>query len=120
MESFLRRQIFLRYGLPIMVVVDGGSEFKKEVVEILKRLGVDRISISPYNSRANGVNEAGHIPIAAALAKMTNGIGKRWREMLHYVLFAERTVIRGPIGRTPFSLVHNYNPISLIENDVQT
>ena len=77
MESFLRRQIFLRYGLPITVVVDGGSEFKKEVVEILKRLEVDRVSISPYNSRANGVNEAGYILIAVALAKITNGIGKR-------------------------------------------
>jgi hypothetical protein len=55
------------------VVVDRGSKFKKEVVEILKYLGINRVLISLYNSRANGVNEVGYIPIIVALIKITNG-----------------------------------------------
>lgn len=35
-RRFLEYDIFLRWGLPLCVVVDGGSEFKKEVIEILR------------------------------------------------------------------------------------
>jgi hypothetical protein len=40
-ELFLRYIIFPRYGLPLIVVVNRGSKFKKEVMEILKYLGID-------------------------------------------------------------------------------
>jgi transposase InsO family protein len=72
-ELFLKYIIFPRYGLPLIVVVNRGSKFKKEVVEILKYLGIDRVSISPYNSQVNGVNEVGYIPIIIVLAKIING-----------------------------------------------
>jgi hypothetical protein len=119
-RRFIVRSILLRWGLPLAVVVDGGSEFKKETTTILENMGIRRISISPYNSRANGINEVGHVPIAASLAKMTGGTGKNWRELLPYVLHADRTAVRGVLGRSPFSLVHNYEPISIIETDVPT
>ena len=47
-----------------MVIVDGGSKFKKEVVKYLEALNIRQHTISPYNSRANSVTEAGYIPIA--------------------------------------------------------
>jgi transposase InsO family protein len=72
-ESFLRCIIFPRYSLPLIVVVNRGSKFKKEIVEILKRLGIDRVSISPYNSQVNGVNEVSYILIIVVLAKIING-----------------------------------------------
>ena len=118
-RRFLQNDIFLRWGLPLCIVVDGGSEFKGEVKSILWQLKVQRVVISPYNSRANGINEQGHIPIATSLAKYTNGTGKYWRDFLPYVLHADRTTVRGPLqGRSPFSMIHNYEPISPIENDV--
>ena len=96
-RRFLEYDIFLRWGLPLCVVVDGGSEFKKEVIEILRQLKIQRVVISPYNSRANGINEQGYIPIATALAKITKGIGKGWRALLPYVRHADRTNPRGPL-----------------------
>jgi transposase InsO family protein len=119
-QRFIKQTLLLRWGFPLAVVVDGGSEFKGEAQQILKDLNIQRISISPYNSQANGINEAGHIPIASSLAKMTQGTGKNWRELLPYVLHADRTALRGVLGRSPFSLVHNYEPMGLVEFDVPT
>ena len=102
------------------MVIDGGSEFKKEVVQILKNLQIPRVTISPYNSRANRVNEVGHISIAASLAKATGGTGKGWKTLLPYVLFADRTTVRVIYGTLPFVLTHNYEPLGPIENDVPT
>jgi hypothetical protein len=119
-RDFIRRHIFLRWGLPLCVVVDGGSEFKAEVSAVLRSMGVQQVVISAYNPRANGVTESGHISIAAALAKMTNGTGGKLKELLPYVLFADRTTIRGPLGKSPFFLAHNFDPIDPIENDVPT
>lgn len=119
-RRFIQAKILLRWGFPLAIVIDGGSEFKREARKIMEDLRIQRISISPYNSRANGVNEVGHIPIAASLAKATDGTGKDWRKLLPYVLHADRTSIRGTLGRSPFSLVHNYEPISPIENDIPT
>ena len=97
-EGFIRREIFLRWGYLMEVVVDGGSEFKGEAQEILRKLSVNRVVISPYNSRANGVNEQGHFPIVASLTKALKGTGKNWKALLLYVLFADRTTVRENYG----------------------
>ncbi len=119
-KRFIQDKILLRWGFPLAVVIDGGSEFKAEAKEILHRFNIDRISISPYNSRANGINEAGHLPIAASLAKMTGGTGRNWKALLPYVLYADRTTVRNSHGFSPFALVHGYDPISPIEQDIPT
>jgi hypothetical protein len=77
-ESFLRYIIFPRYGLPLIVVVDGGSKFKKEVIEILKYLGIDRVSIFLYNFRVNRVNKVSYILIIVILVKITNRTREKW------------------------------------------
>ncbi|KAK3364862.1 hypothetical protein B0T24DRAFT_712174, partial [Lasiosphaeria ovina] len=94
------------------------SEFQKEVRRILLACRVKRVNISPYNSKANGVNKSGHVPITACLAKLTTGTGKKWRSLLPLVLFADRTTIWSSHGKTPFFLVHNYEPLMLVELDV--
>ncbi|ORY56599.1 uncharacterized protein BCR38DRAFT_355580 [Pseudomassariella vexata] len=85
---------------------------------ILAKLNIQQITTSPYNARANGINESGHISIASSLAKMTDGTGKSWRSLLPAVLFADRTSIRSTTGKTPFRLVHGYDPITPIEMDL--
>jgi hypothetical protein len=117
-RRFLEIDIFLRWGLPLCVVVDGGSEFKGEVTEILKMLGVQRVTISPHNSRANGINEQGQIPIATALAKMMNSTGRPLESLasIHDLCGQDRS--ERPAKGTSFFMMHNYDPISPIENDV--
>ena len=75
-ESFIRRSIFLYYSLLVTIVINSSLEFKKEVIIILKYIGINRISISLYNSRVNSINEVSYIPIIIVLVKITNSTGK--------------------------------------------
>jgi hypothetical protein len=80
--QFIYECIILRWGVPLEVVVDGGPEFRGEVAKHLAHWGVRRVVISPYNSRANGVVEAGHVEIAEPLTKLTEGTGQKWETLL--------------------------------------
>ena len=115
--AFVRKQILLRWGWPMVVLVDGGSEFEGDLVALLENLGIKRVVISPYNSRANGLNERGHFSIASALAKLCKGKTVGWQKWLPYVLHADRTSVRESHGKTSFFLAHGFNPTSEFEVD---
>ena len=85
--------MFFKYSLLIIVIVNRGSKFKKEVTKVFKHLGIDYISISPYNSKVNRVNEVGYIPIILIFIKITNRIGKEIYKLLLYILFIDRTIV---------------------------
>lgn len=78
-ENFILYDIIFRWGYFLIVVVDGGLEFRKEVVEILERLGVFWVVVLFYNVRVNGVMEFGYILIVLMLVKMMDGMGKKWK-----------------------------------------
>jgi CRISPR/Cas system-associated endoribonuclease Cas2 len=52
------------------MVLDGGGEFKGEVIDLLNRWGVDRIQISIYHASVNRIIERGHRPLKDALSKL--------------------------------------------------
>jgi hypothetical protein len=116
--DFLTRHIFCRYGVPGIMIVDGGSENKGDVADLCKRFGVNRVVISAYNARANGIVENGHLSLSAILAKTNGGQAKGWMIRLPFALLVDRTTIRKSHGRTPFSLVYGYEPVLPIEIDV--
>jgi len=76
--AFVRKQILLRWGWLIVVLVNGGSEFEGDLVTLLENLRIKRVVISPYNSRANSLNERGHFSITLALAKLCKGKTVGW------------------------------------------
>ena len=57
----------------MVVLVNGGSEFEEDLITLLKNLRIKRVVISPYNLRANSLNERGYFSIALALAKLYKG-----------------------------------------------
>jgi hypothetical protein len=118
--NFLVRTIFTRYGVPGLVIVDGGSENKGVVIDLCKRFGVQRTVISAYNARANGIVENGHLSLSSILAKSNGGNSKGWMNRLPFALLVDRTTIRRSHGRTPFYLVYGYEPVLPIEIDVPT
>ena len=115
--AFVRNQILLRWGWPMVVLVNGGSEFEGDLIALLENLGIKRVVISPYNSRANGLNERRHFSIASALAKLCKGKTVGWQKWLPYVLHADRTSVRESHGKTSFFLAHGFNPTSEFEVD---
>ena len=48
-KQFFHDNIISRYGLPGIVVIDGGSEFKKELKEFCEAIRVARIIVLAYN-----------------------------------------------------------------------
>ena len=57
----------------MVVLVNGGSEFEEDLITLLKNLRIKRVVISPYNLRANGLNEKGYFSITLVLTKLYKG-----------------------------------------------
>jgi len=62
----------------MVVLVNSGSEFEGDLVTLLKNFRIKRVIISPYNLRANSLNERGYFSIALVLTKLCKGKIVRW------------------------------------------
>ena len=113
--KFIWTEIICRHGIFGVLKVDGGSEFKGDVIKHLAELGVRRIQISAYNSKGNGGIERGHQQIVDGLLALTEGGKKKWVDLLPTVLFAARTSVHGPTGYTPFYMVYGREAVLPVE-----
>jgi hypothetical protein len=102
------------------MVVDGGLENKLHVAEFSGKYGIERVQVSAYHAAANGMIERAHRPIVDALAKMTAGGLGDWVTNLPGVLFAERTTVHKPTGRTPFWMEYGRETVLPIETRFKT
>jgi hypothetical protein len=111
-KQFLWEQLLCRWGAIELIVSDNGSEVKSALAALAARYpyAVQHVTISPYNSRANGVVERGHFPIREALLKMCKGNTSLWPEYFHYVLWADRITTRRATGYSPYFMAHGLEP----------
>jgi hypothetical protein len=107
---FFYYQIICRYGHVLEVVTDNGPSFKKEFPRLLRRYGIKHITISPYNSQANGVVERGHYNIREALVKLCKDDISQWPSMVPAACYTDRITIRRATGYSPFFLLHGVHP----------
>jgi hypothetical protein len=63
MSTFFWKFIYCRYGIPLQVTTDNGSEVKAGFALLMEKLDVPHVKISPYNKHANGVVERGHFTL---------------------------------------------------------
>lgn len=118
--KFLWEDVVCRHGCFGKLVVDGGTENKKHVAAFTKKYGIERVQVSAYHHAANGMVERGHKPIVDAFAKMTDGGLGNWVRNLPTVLFADRTSIHQPTGKTPFWVVYGREAVLPIELKFRT
>ena len=59
-EAFLFEQIICRWGVPGVLVSDKGAAFLKAILQLVQRHHFSHITISPYNSQADGLVERRH------------------------------------------------------------
>ena len=109
-----------RYGIPKEVTVDGGGEFKKELQVAMKRTGVKIRVVTPYYPEAQGMIERGHKEIKDALIKMCGEDGKRWKEYLPLVTFADRISTKRTTGYTPFELQFGQPAVLPVDHELQS
>jgi transposase InsO family protein len=111
LAKFFWECIYCRYGAPIQAVTDNGSEVKEAFEQLLERLGIPQIRITPYNHHANGVVERGHFIIREALLKTCKDKISQWPEYLAEIVFADRVTVNRVTGFSPYQLLHATDPI---------
>jgi len=106
-KKMLQKIIFPRFGVPRVVISDGGSHFiDKTFKKCLSELGVDHWVATPYHPQTSGQAETSNKQIKNILQKTVNAMGKGWRSKLPQELWAYRTAYKTPIGMTLYQLVY--------------
>ncbi|KAK4706028.1 hypothetical protein P7C70_g168, partial [Phenoliferia sp. Uapishka_3] len=118
-ENFLSRTIIPRFGWFYQATVDGGSEFKGELIRALKEFGIRRIVIAPYHPEANGMEERGHQPLVDTLVKISDS-PRMWAKHLPMVLFADRISMRRPTGMTPYAMLYGTEAVLPVDQSEET
>src|SRR6266516_4106482 len=98
------------------LIIDGGPKNKGFIEALTKRVGIYRLRISTYNSKANRGIEGNHNDMRNALAKMDGP----WKDNLPAVLFAQRTSVKSSTSFTPHYLLFGEEAILPLETAVPT
>ena len=111
LAKFFWEYIYCRYGAPLHVVTDNGPEVKEAFEQLLNRMNIPQIKITPYNHHANGVVERGHFIIREALVKSCKDRISDWPKKLPEIMFADRITVNRVTGFSPFQLLHATDPL---------
>ncbi|XP_056843381.1 uncharacterized protein LOC130495849 [Raphanus sativus] len=99
--------IFPRFGVPRVVISDGGSHFINKLFEgLLRKKGVKHKVATPYHPQTSGQVELSNREIKSILEKIVGTKRKDWSDKLDDALWAYRTAYKTPLGTTPFNLVY--------------
>lgn len=109
---WMYEDILCRWGTIGTIVTDNGPSFKAAAEWIEKKWGIKSVTISPYNSQANGRVERPHWDIRQMLYKATGAENtSKWYWFLQSVLWADRTSVRKRTGFSPYFMVTGMHPI---------
>jgi transposase InsO family protein len=105
--NLFKKTIFPRFGVPRVVISDGGAHFVNRTIEaLMRKYGVNHRVSTPYHPQTSGQVEISNREIKSILEKTVSRSRKDWSQLLTDALWAYRTAYKTPIGMTPFQMVY--------------
>ncbi len=102
---FIFEHIICHWGSLREIVMDNGPTF------LAAQYNIHHITISAYNSQAQGVIEQRHHGFRESLFKALRGVENRWSQVAHAVIWAERVTPLRTIGKSPYEVATGIEPI---------
>jgi transposase InsO family protein len=89
LKKMFHEVIFLRYGVPRIVISDGGSHFiDRTLRKALSKVGVDHQIATPYHPQTSSQAKTSNKQIKNIAQKTVNQMGRSWRSKLSEALWA--------------------------------
>jgi len=114
----LMLNVFSRFGVPLQLLSDRGSEFESVLFsELCQWMGIDKIRITAYQPSTNGMLERYHRTLNSIPGKLIREDQRNWCEKVPITAAAYRASVHEATGYSANRLMLNrevYAPLDLV------
>ena len=102
----LMQHVFSRFGFPLQLLTDRGSEFEGQLfTELCRHMEIDKLRTTAYRPAINGTVERYHRTLNSILGKIVSQNQRDWCERVPVAAAAYRASVHEAAGYSPNMLV---------------